>query len=181
MNGGRCWGTMRARDLFLKILEQVRRCRAASVLGYVVMPEQVHLLLSEPRKGTLAKLMQVLKQRVSHAMRRRTDAPGQRATIAGVSSFVRWAARILAAEILRLQCLQRAEDPGEAGLHPQQPGEEEVGDAPQGLAVEQLGVLRTGRAGSGHDRTYGRRTGREESPPFAKTAKGRAPSSPRPR
>jgi putative transposase len=64
-------GTVRARDLFLKILEQVRRRCAASVLGYVVMPEHVHLLLSEPRKGTLAKLLQVLKQRVSRAMRRR--------------------------------------------------------------------------------------------------------------
>jgi putative transposase len=64
-------GTVRARDLFLKILEQVRRRCLASVVGYVVMPEHVHLLLSEPRKGTLAKLLQVLKQRVSHAMRRR--------------------------------------------------------------------------------------------------------------
>jgi putative transposase len=64
-------GTVRARDLFLKILEQVRRRCAASVVGYVVMPEHVHLLLSEPRGGTLAKLMQVLKQRVSHAIRRR--------------------------------------------------------------------------------------------------------------
>jgi putative transposase len=63
--------TVRARDLFLKILEQVRRRCAASVVGYVVMPEHVHLLLSEPRKGTLARLLQVLKQRVSHAMRRR--------------------------------------------------------------------------------------------------------------
>jgi len=64
-------GTVRARDLFLKILEQVRRRCAASVVGYVVMPEHVHLLLSEPRRGTLAKLLQVLKQRVPHAMRRR--------------------------------------------------------------------------------------------------------------
>ena len=63
--------TVRVRDLFLKILEQERQRCAASVVGYVVMPEHVHLLLSEPKKGTLAKLMQVLKQRVSHAMRRR--------------------------------------------------------------------------------------------------------------
>ena len=72
-------GTVRARDLFLKILEQVRRRLAASVVGYVVMPEHVHLLLSEPRKGTLATLLQVLKQRVSHAMRgrRRRRVSGQ--------------------------------------------------------------------------------------------------------
>jgi putative transposase len=65
-------GTARARNLFLKILEQVRRRCLASIVGYVVMPEHVHLLLSEPKKGTLAKLMQVLKQRVSRAMRGRT-------------------------------------------------------------------------------------------------------------
>jgi len=72
-------GTVRARDLFLKILEQVRRRCAANLMGYVVMPEHVHLLLSEPKKGTLAKLMQVLKQRVSHAMRRgrRREVSGQ--------------------------------------------------------------------------------------------------------
>ena len=64
-------GTVRARNLFLKILEQVRRRCAASMVGYVVMPEHVHLLLSEPKKGTLAKLLQVLKQRVSRAMRGR--------------------------------------------------------------------------------------------------------------
>ena len=62
---------MCARNLFLKILEQVRRGCVASIVGYVVMPEHVHLLLSEPKKGTLAKLMQVLKQRVSRAMRGR--------------------------------------------------------------------------------------------------------------
>ena len=72
-------GTAHARHLFLKILEQERRSCASSVVGYVVMPEHVHLLLSEPKKGTLAKLMQVLKQRVSHAMRRRRrrEASGQ--------------------------------------------------------------------------------------------------------
>jgi putative transposase len=72
-------GTTRARNLFLKILEQVRRRCVASIVGYVVMPEHVHLLLSEPKKGTLAKLLQVLKQRVSRAMRgrRRRGVSGQ--------------------------------------------------------------------------------------------------------
>src|SRR5216683_6904316 len=64
-------GTVRARNLFLKILEEVRRGCVASMVGYVVMPEHVHLLLSEPKKGTLAKLLQLLKQRVSRAMRGR--------------------------------------------------------------------------------------------------------------
>src|SRR6202030_4190233 len=67
-------GTVRSRDVFVKILEKVRRRFGASVIGYVVMPEHVHLLLSEPRKGTLSKLLQVLKQRVSRALRRQGES-----------------------------------------------------------------------------------------------------------
>src|ERR1700676_3518708 len=37
-------------DLFLKILERVRRRYRLVVLGYVVMPEHVHLLVSEPQR-----------------------------------------------------------------------------------------------------------------------------------
>jgi putative transposase len=36
------------------------------------MPEHVHLLLSEPKKGTPSTLLQMLKQRVSRKMRKRT-------------------------------------------------------------------------------------------------------------
>ena len=39
-------------DLFLKILERVRRRYRLVVLGYVVMPEHVHLLVSEPQRRT---------------------------------------------------------------------------------------------------------------------------------
>ncbi len=41
-------GTPRARDVFLVCLEAVRKRYQFEVLGYVVMPEHVHLLLSEP-------------------------------------------------------------------------------------------------------------------------------------
>ena len=64
-------GTARARDRFVKILGQVRARYAFQLLGYVVMPEHVHLVISEPRKGTPSKVSQVLKQRVSRALRRR--------------------------------------------------------------------------------------------------------------
>jgi putative transposase len=40
-------------DLFLKILERVRRRYRLVVLGYVVMPEHVHLLVSEPQRGDI--------------------------------------------------------------------------------------------------------------------------------
>ncbi len=46
-------GSARRRDLFLKILEQVRRRYDFVVAGYMVMPEHFHLLISEPAKGRL--------------------------------------------------------------------------------------------------------------------------------
>ena len=58
-------GSPTQRDLFLKILEEVRKKYDFVVWGYVVMPEHFHLLISEPSTGTVAKAMQVLKQRVS--------------------------------------------------------------------------------------------------------------------
>ena len=49
------------RDLFLRILERVRRRYRLVVLGYVVMPEHVHLLVSEPQRETLSIAIQALK------------------------------------------------------------------------------------------------------------------------
>ena len=42
------------RDLFEDALERIRRRYEIQVAGYVVMPEHVHLLVSEPGKGSLA-------------------------------------------------------------------------------------------------------------------------------
>src|SRR5215472_9113178 len=63
--------SVRWRDLFLDILEQVRAKYDFVVAGYVVMPEHFHLLISEPRVGKLSLAMQVLKQRVSRRCRGR--------------------------------------------------------------------------------------------------------------
>src|SRR5579872_214112 len=51
------------RDLFLQILEEVRERYRFVVVGYVVMPDHIHLLISEPEYGTPSTVMQVLKQR----------------------------------------------------------------------------------------------------------------------
>ena len=48
-------------DLFLQVLERVRRRYRLVVLGYVVMPEHVHLLVSEPQRSTLSTAIQALK------------------------------------------------------------------------------------------------------------------------
>src|SRR5882672_10176599 len=53
----------RRRDRFLRVLEQVRQRYRFVVVGYVVMPEHFHLLMSEPDRGTPSTVMQVLKQR----------------------------------------------------------------------------------------------------------------------
>jgi putative transposase len=49
------------RELFLKVLEEVRRRYQCVVIGYVVMPEHVHLLVSEPQQRPLATAIQALK------------------------------------------------------------------------------------------------------------------------
>ena len=48
-------------DLFPACLEDMRRRFGMRIYGYVVMPEHVHLLLSEPECGTLADAMHYLK------------------------------------------------------------------------------------------------------------------------
>jgi putative transposase len=54
-----------ARDIFLASLEMTRKKYAIEVLGYVVMPEHVHLLLSEPTEKPLSTALQALKLSVS--------------------------------------------------------------------------------------------------------------------
>src|SRR5258706_10804710 len=55
-------GSPRNRDLFLRVLEQARCRYHFVVLGYVVMPEHVHLLISEPQRGDPSAVMKALKQ-----------------------------------------------------------------------------------------------------------------------
>jgi len=40
-------------------------------VGYVVMPEHVHLLISEPARGIPSTVLKMLKQRVSRLLRRK--------------------------------------------------------------------------------------------------------------
>jgi putative transposase len=49
------------RDLFVQALERTRSLYRIKVYGFVVMPEHVHLLLSEPERGTVATAIQSLK------------------------------------------------------------------------------------------------------------------------
>src|ERR1035438_7303087 len=58
-------GTAAARDLFERSLEAMHIRYDFVVCGYVVMPDHVHLLVSEPKKAILSKAIQALKLSVS--------------------------------------------------------------------------------------------------------------------
>ena len=57
--------TPSARSLFEQSLEAMRVRYDFFISGYVVMPEHIHLLVSEPRKAILAKALQALKLSVA--------------------------------------------------------------------------------------------------------------------
>ena len=63
------------RELFERALEDARRRYALFVTGYVVMPEHVHLLLSEPERGLLATAIQAMKQSVARRLALRKAEP----------------------------------------------------------------------------------------------------------
>ncbi len=57
-------------DTFECELEKFRRRYEFVVAGYVLMPEHVHLLISEPKISSLATVLQVLKQETSTRLKR---------------------------------------------------------------------------------------------------------------
>jgi REP-associated tyrosine transposase len=67
-------GTAARRDLFLEFLEQTRQQYQFVVVGYAVMPEHFHLLVSEPEKDNPSVVMKVLKQRFARLVRKKQCA-----------------------------------------------------------------------------------------------------------
>ncbi len=53
--------TPAVRDALLRILERTRLRYDLLIYGFVVMPNHVHLLISEPKQGTIATVIQSLK------------------------------------------------------------------------------------------------------------------------
>ena len=66
-------GSPEARNCFVQILDTVRSRHKFRLIGYVVMPEHVHLLMSEPALGDPTKVLQVLKQKVSRELLERPE------------------------------------------------------------------------------------------------------------
>jgi putative transposase len=63
-------GTALLRDRFQEILlETIGRYQAA-LIAYVIMPEHLHLILTEPEIASIATVLQVMKQRYSIAMKK---------------------------------------------------------------------------------------------------------------
>lgn len=96
----------RDRDLFLQILAHVRDRFNFALLGYVVMPEHIHLLISEPNVGNPSDMMKALKQRVSRALRRKRRNAARQLEFWSGSALER--CPLLATPVLRLQRLERA-------------------------------------------------------------------------
>ena len=88
-------GTARRRDLFLNILEQTRQRYHFVVLGYVVMPEHFHLLISEPELADPSVIMKVIKQRFARRIqrRRRKNSNAQATLWPNSSAFHVWQKR----------------------------------------------------------------------------------------
>jgi len=63
--------TPASRDIFADSLELTRKRYQVEILGYVIMPEHVHLLISEPPDDPLSKALQSLKLSVSKRLTQR--------------------------------------------------------------------------------------------------------------
>jgi len=115
----RLLGTPDRRDLFLEIFEQERQHYRFVVSGYVVMPEHVHLLITEPEWGTPSTVMQAVKQRFTRTLQRlEKTSPGRHTLCTGVPvwqerfyDFNVWSRK---KEIEKLRYLHR--NPVERGL-----------------------------------------------------------------
>jgi putative transposase len=60
--------TCAAKQTFERELERVRAWYGCYITGYVVMPEHVHLLISEPERSKLSVVIQMLKQITSQKL-----------------------------------------------------------------------------------------------------------------
>lgn len=103
-----------ARDLFLSVLEQTREKYRFVVVGYVVMPEHIHLLITKPEVGSPSTVMQVLKQQ------HREGVVAEAATQRSAAEKPVWCGGtpgVLASTFLRLQRMDHEEARGEAALY----------------------------------------------------------------
>jgi hypothetical protein len=109
-----------ARDVFERELARVRKWYGLCVVGYVVMPEHVHLLVSEP------------ETQQSHG--RDSDAETDHVTEAAPEA----SSSVLAGSLLRFSRLDRAKAHREIALYSSESSEPLPGRMAGGLGVEQF-------------------------------------------
>lgn len=68
-------GSAGARNLFVQVLGAMRERYGFLVVGYVVMPEHVHLLIGEPAESDPSIVLKALKQRVARELRGKSGNP----------------------------------------------------------------------------------------------------------
>ena len=137
----------RARNVFLRVLEKVRRRFDFVVMGFVVMPEHVHLLVSEPRRGRLSAAIQVLKQNSSRELqgrvRRRNPAQSELFREEATADHF-WQRRYYDFNVRTVR--KRIE---KLEVHASESGKARIGAEAGRLALEQLSLVRFRRSGVG--------------------------------
>jgi REP element-mobilizing transposase RayT len=122
--------TPHARDVFENTFEDTRQWYGFYVAGYVVMPEHVHLLLTEPERTKLSIALQMLKQNVAWRLRGPEGGPLWQPRY---YDFNVWTNR-------------------KAALHSSQSGQERTGAKPGGMGLEQFPALPHRSRGHSRDR-----------------------------
>ena len=121
-------------NLFVECLERMRLRFEMRIYGYVVMPEHVHLLVSEPAPETLADAMHFLKLSFTKRLRH-------------TGSF--WQKRYRRIRKTDRNIPRRGRVRRKTGIHPSQSGEERLGERARGVGMEQFSSLLPPRRGEG--------------------------------
>lgn len=141
-------GSAQSRDLFVEVLERVRRRYHFVVAGYVVMPEHVHLLLSEPDRGNPSVIMQSIKQgfarRLLSGMRRQQGCQQTPLWSEAVKRGRIWQPRFY-----DFRGVLGPETSGEVAIHASESGKAGFGSGARTMDMEQLSTLRLRRSWSG--------------------------------
>ncbi len=139
-------GTRHGRDLFLNVLERMRRRYRFVVLGYVVMPEHVHLLLSEPQRDSLSTVLQALKLGYSRRILTGGCTPQPRGL--GHARQHLWQARFT------ISMCGPSVSGSRTALHAPQSREARSGGIAGAMGVEQFPLLPVRRGGAGSNQRY---------------------------
>ena len=105
-------GQEKHRDVFVRLLEEVRGKFRFGVVGYVVMPDHFRLLMLEPEIDTAANAVEVLQSRY----RRRYNSSARSDEQVWESRFSD--AHVIGAEAVAARLISMHQEPVKAGLVP---------------------------------------------------------------